>query len=386
MKGKKIKEKYYKREINIPTNKSFFLFGPRGTGKTTWLKHNFPDAVYINLLKSEVYNELLTHPENIEDFIPPKFKDWVIIDEVQKVPAILNEVHRLIEDKKYKFILTGSSARKLKKDGVNLLAGRALTYHIYPLTISELGDDFDLKFSLKFGFLPSIFFEEDPKKYLESYISTYLYQEILHEGLTRDLPAFGRFLETASFSQGSILNVSAVAEDANIHRKVAENYFSILEDLLIAYFLPSFTKRAKRKNVKKNKFYFFDAGIYRILRPKGPLDIIEEIDGAGLETLVLQELIAKNEYANLEYKIFFWRTVNGVEVDFVLYGHRGIIGIEVKRKFNISVSDLKGLNLFKKDYPEAQLILLYGGKEIKYKGEITFLPFDKFFNDMEKYI
>lgn len=377
---------YYKRSLKFPKNKSFFLFGPRGTGKTTWLKYNFPKAIYINLLKAEIYNDLLAHPEKLQDFILKDFFGWIIIDEVQKVPELLDEVHRLIEEKKHKFILTGSSARKLKKKGVNLLAGRALTYYMYPLVSGELKEDFDLQESLRFGNMPAIFSEEDKEKYLESYIMTYIHQEVLQEGLTKNLPAFSRFLEAASFSQGSILNISRVAEECAINRKVAENYFSILDDLLMAYFVPPFTKKAKRKNVKHNKFYYFDVGIYKTLRPRGPLDLTEEIDGAGLETLVLQELKAVNDYEGLGYKIYFWRTVSGTEVDFVLYGEKGIIAIEVKRKSNITNKDLKGLKLFLKDYPQTKAILLYGGKEKLYKNGITILPIKTFFDNCLLYL
>ncbi len=375
-------KKYYKRQIKIPKNKSFFLFGSRGVGKITWLRANFKEAIFISLLKAEIYNKLLANPGRLEDFIPNNFNNWVIVDEVQRVPELLNEIHYLIEEKKYKFILAGSSARRLKKEGVNLLAGRALTYYMYPLISSELENDFNLKESLQYGNLPAIFSEEDKKKYLESYVATYLHQEVLQEGLTRNLSAFGRFLEVASFSQGSILNVSEVARECELNRKVVENYFSILEDLLMSYSLPSFAKRAKRKNIKHNKFYYFDVGIYKTIRPKGPLDLTEEIDGASLETLILQELKALNDYENLGYKIYYWRTVGGFEVDFILYGERRIIALEVKRKTSISNKDLKGLKLFLKDYPESRAILLYGGREELYKNNIKILPINKFFKDI----
>ncbi len=376
--------KKYLRQLKSPDNKSFFLFGPRGTGKTTWLIDNFPKAVYIDLLKSSNYNSLLALPERLEEFIPNDFSDWIIIDEIQKIPELLNEVHRLIESKKYKFILTGSNARKLKKEGTNLLAGRALTYFAHPLTVKELGEDFNLRKSLKFGNMPAVYSEKNEKEYLESYVATYLNQEVFQEGLTRNLSAFSRFLEVASFSQGSILNISEVSRECAINRKVAENYFSILEDLLMAYFVPSFTKKSKRRNVKHNKFYYFDAGIYRTIKPVGPLDLPEETDGIGLETLILQELMATNDYENLGYKIYFWRTVGGAEVDFILYGERGLIAIEIKRKSNISSKDLRGLRLFLKDYPGAKAFLLYGGKEKLYYGKITALPIEYFLKNISK--
>src|SRR3989338_7025453 len=210
----------YFRLFNIPENKSFFLFGPRGTGKTTWVQATFPSGIYLDLLEAGLFNDLITHPQRLENLIPKDFRDWVILDEIQRVPELLNEVHRLIEKYKYKFILTGSSARKLKKQGPNLLAGRALTRFFHPLTVKELGDDFSLEHSLKFGLLPSVSIESQPKGYLESYVKTYLQEEIQQEGLTRNLGAFSRFLEAASFSQGSILNISSVARDCAVERKV----------------------------------------------------------------------------------------------------------------------------------------------------------------------
>ena len=208
----------YSRMIKSPKAKSFFLFGPRGTGKTTWVKANFPGAVYLDLLEAEIYNDLLANPQRLENFIPADFDGWIIIDEAQKIPDLLNEVHRLIENNKYKFILTGSSARKLKRKGPNLLAGRALTYFMHPLTVNELGGDFNLSHSLTYGQLPCAYAEEDPKKYLESYVKTYLQEEVQQEGLTRNLAAFSRFLETASFSQASTLNISSVARECAVER------------------------------------------------------------------------------------------------------------------------------------------------------------------------
>ena len=251
----------YSRLIQPPKDKSFFLFGPRGTGKTTWVKSHFKTALYLDLLEAEIFNDLLANPQRLERFIPKDFKDWIVIDEVQRVPELLNEIHRLIEQKKYHFILTGSSARKLRTRASNLLAGRALHYAMYPLTASELGKDFRLDHSLKFGQLPSVYAEKDPKKYLESYVKMYLEQEIRQEGLTRNLGAFSRFLEAASFSQGSILNISSVARECAVERKVVESYFMILEDLLIGYRLPVFAKKAKRRVASHPKFYFFDVGV-----------------------------------------------------------------------------------------------------------------------------
>lgn len=366
----------YSRLIKPPAQKSFFLFGPRGTGKTTWIRQTFPDALYFDLLDPEIYNDFLARPEHLEAYTAKEKFDWVILDEIQRVPELLNEVHRLIESKHYKFILTGSSARKLRRGGQNLLAGRALTYYMYPLTAVELGRDFDLEKVLEYGAMPGVFSEQDKKKYLASYVKTYLYEEIQQEGMTRNLSSFARFLETASFSQGSVLNVSEVAREAMVERKVIENYFTILEDLLVATRIPVFTKKAKRKMVTHTKFYFFDTGIYQTIRPMGPLDNPESVFGVALETLFLQNLQAINDYYNFGYRIYFYRTILGVEVDFVLYGEKGIIAFEIKRSDKISRSDLRGLRAFLSDYPTAKGYLVYGGKRRMIEKDVEIIPLE----------
>jgi predicted AAA+ superfamily ATPase len=224
----------FPRLLKPPRQKSFFLFGPRGTGKTSWVLDSLEDALYLDLLESDLYLELLASPGRLEMHIPPEHKGWTIIDEVQRVPELLNEVHRLIEKRKLRFALTGSSARKLRRRGVNLLAGRALTLGMHPLTASELGREFDLRKSLRVGHLPSAYTEADPEAFLKSYVQTYLREEIQQEGLTRNLASFSRFLEAASFSQASVLNVSRVARECSVAQKAVEDYFSILEDLLLA--------------------------------------------------------------------------------------------------------------------------------------------------------
>ncbi|MCJ7472965.1 MAG: ATP-binding protein [Actinobacteria bacterium] len=374
----------YSRIIKIPKNKSFFLFGPRGTGKTTWVKKNFTDAIYIDLLESRLFNDLLADPQRIEDFIPEDFNDWIIIDEVQKIPLILNEVHRLIESKGYKFILTGSSARKIRRKGQNLLAGRALTCSMYPLTVEELGKDFNLEHSLKYGNLPSVYMEEDQQAFLESYIETYLQEEVRQEGLTRNLGAFARFLEAASFSQGSILNISEVARECSVERKIVENYFSILEDLLVGFRIPVFNKKAKRRMARHPKFYFFDVGVYRTIRPMGPLDSPEEAEGIIFESLFLQELRALNDYYGLGYNIYYWRTAGGLEVDFILYGKRGIKAFEIKRRNRVAAGALSGLKAFLKDYSSAQVFFIYGGKKTLYIDGIKIIPIDKAIRDLKE--
>ena len=265
-------------------------------------------------------------------------------------------------------------ARTLARKDVNLLAGRALTSFMYPLTATELGADFTLRHALQYGHLPSTFQELDPRRYLTSYVTTYLREEVQQEGLTRNLGAFTRFLETASFSQAQLLNVSAVARECAVHRKVAEHYFSILYDLRIATQIPVFTKKAKRRMAAHPKFYFFDAGVYRAIRPQGPLDTPEDIDGAALETLVMQEITAMNHYRDDGYQVYFWRTAGGHEVDIILYGARGIVAIEVKRGARVAGDTLNGLSAFLREYPMARAYLLYGGDRASWEGNIRILP------------
>lgn len=376
----------FKRMIKSPLEirKSFFLFGPRGTGKTTWLRQHLPDALFINLLQSEPYNRLSANPGHLREMIPPEYNDWIIIDEIQRVPELLNEVHDLIEAKRHIFILTGSSARALKRQGVNLLAGRALTYYMHPLTASEQADAFQIEQSLRFGHLPARFGESDPGKYLKDYVQTYVREEVLQEGLTRNIGNFSRFLEIASFSQGSLINTSEIAREVHIQRTLAENYFSILEDLLIGVRIPVFTRKAKRRLVAHQKFYYFDAGVFRAIRPAGPLDSGAEVDGPALETLVFQELRAINDYLQYDYRIFFWRTKHGLEIDFILYGPQGLLAIEIKRSPQLKTKDTRALKEFKKDYPPAQCYVFYGGSSRLYLEDITAIPIQQALNSLEQ--
>lgn len=364
----------YARLLPAPPAQSFFLFGPRGTGKTAWLRERFPGAPCFDLLDSATYTELLASPRRLADRIAATHRGWVLIDEIQRVPELLNEAHRLIEGRRLRFVMTGSSARKLRARGVNLLAGRALTRHMHPLVAAELGADFDLGRALRFGTLPFACTTDRPQDYLASYVSTYLREEVQQEGLTRNLAAFGRFLEAASFSQGSVLNMSAVARECGVHGKVAEAYFAILEDLMIAVRIPVFARRAKRRLVAHPKFYYFDAGVFRAIRPKGPLDAPEEAGGIALETLVLQHLRATNDYGSLGYGLYYWRTAVGEEVDFVLYGERGMRAFEVKSSARLRQEDFRGLHRLREDYPAARGYLLYPGTRRWHERGVDVLP------------
>jgi len=376
----------YSRLIKPPARKSFFLFGPRGTGKTTWVRSAFPGSTYIDLLEAELFNDLTANPQRLGNFIPRDFRGWIVVDEVQRVPDLLHEVHRLIESKKLHFVLTGSSARKLRRKGPNLLAGRALTFSMHPLTAVELGNDFSLDHSLKYGQLPAAYVEGDPKRYLEAYVKTYLEEEVRQEGLTRNLSAFARFLEAASFSQGSVLNISSVARECHVERKTVESYFSVIEDLMIAYRIPVFSRRAKRRLAAHPKFYFFDAGVYRTLRPMGPLDSPEEIEGITLETLFLQEIMALNSALDLGYQIHYWRTSNGREVDFVLYGPRGLLAFEIKRTARVTPAMLGGLNSFLNDYPMAKAHFVYMGSRLMHEGRISIVPAEQAFRNLPQWL
>lgn len=368
----------FERLLTLDPNShtSAFLFGPRGTGKTTWLLTHLEDPIIIDLLYFPDYTALLANPHDLQLRIPPGCTRWIVLDEVQKIPELLNEVHRLIEKHHYRFILTGSSARSLRRKGVNLLAGRALDYKMHPLTCYELQEHFSLTRALQHGLLPSIYTAEDPQHYLETYIATYLREEILQEGLTRNLSEFTRFLQVASFSQGNVLNFTQIAREAGIERRIVSTYFSILSDLLISFELPVFTKKAKRRLVSHSKFYLFDVGVYRVIRPKGPLDSPEDIDGPALETLFLQHLRAINDYYRLGYQLYYWRTSNNQEVDFVVYGEKGLFAFEIKRKRVLAKSDLTGLSAFSTDYPMAKLYLLYGGEHDEYYGNIHAIPYE----------
>lgn len=373
----------YSRLLDISHNNSYFLFGPRGVGKSTWVRNTYPEAIYIDLLNAKTQFELLADPSRLQERIPPGFQGCITIDEIQKCPVLLDEVHRGIETFSQNFILTGSSARKLRRGGVNLLGGRAFTHTMHPFTPSELGDDFNLEKALRTGLLPRAYLQPHPMKFLESYVQTYIKEEVVQEALTRNAGNFFRFLESISFSQGSPLNMSAIARDCAVHRKVVENYIGILEDLLLAWRIPPFTKKSKRRMIQAPKFYFFDTGVYRTIRPSGPLDQPEEIEGIALETLVFQSLKAYADYSQEKNELFYWRTSNGQEVDFIIYGESGISALEVKRSSRFSRRDLSALKSFLEDYPKAKAIFLYLGEDTHHIDDrLSVVPVEKFLRNL----
>lgn len=359
---------------------SFFLLGPRGTGKSTMIKELFPDALYLDLLLPDAYRAYLARPERLGELVYANpVKKVVIIDEVQKVPDLLDVVHSLMEEKKGRqFVLTGSSARKLKKTGADLLAGRAVVKRMHPFVAAELKEGFDLEAALRHGMIPVVLDSRNPEATLHAYIDLYIREEVQMEGLTRNIGNFFRFLEAASFSHGSVLNVSNIARECGVERKVVEGYLHILEDLLLAFRLPVFTKRAKRATIQHPKFYFYDTGLYRALRPSGPLDRPEEIGGAALEGLVAQHLRAWIDYRRPDCKLYFWRTSSGSEVDFIVYGKDIFRAIEVKNSIHVHPGDLRPLKAFGEDYPEAERVLIYRGRERLLKDGILIEPCEEF--------
>ena len=365
------------------SNGSFFLFGPRGTGKTVWLNSQFTDAFTINLLEADVRRTLTARPESLVDIVDANAdRKTFIIDEIQRVPALLDTVHDLIEKRRnLRFILTGSSARKLKRSqGADLLGGRAVKCLCHPFIASEMGDDFKLDDALRLGMVPLVRYpiEQTPEAVLKTYLDLYLQEEIVNEGVVRKLDAFSRFLETASFSHGSVLSASAIAREAGVKRPTVDAYFEILEELLVTSRLPVFSKRAKRAVVAHQKFYFFDAGVFRALRPQGPLDRPEEIDGMALEGLVHQHLRAWLDYSGERNALYFWRTRSGTEVDFVVYTPREFVAIEVKNTSKIKTEDLTGLRTFRQDYPECRTLILYRGRQQLLVDGILAAPVERF--------
>jgi predicted AAA+ superfamily ATPase len=363
-----------------PEKASFFLLGPRGTGKSTFIKKAFPNALYIDLLLPDVFRNYAAHPERLRESVyAQEEKRTVVVDEVQKAPELLEVVHSLIEEKRgVQFILTGSSARKLRRAGVNLLAGRVLMKHMHPFMASELKELFDIERAMEVGMIPLVLDGADPAATLQAYVDLYLREEVQMEGLTRNIGNFSRFLEAVSFSHGAGLNVSNVSRECQIERKVVEGYIGILEDLLLAYRIPVFTRRAKRAVATHPKFYFFDTGIFDILRPSGPLDHPEEKSGAALEGLVAQHIRAWIDYFHPGCELYYWRTSAGSEVDFVVYGEGVFQAIEVKNALNLHPQDFRALKAFGEDYPEAKRFLVYMGKERLLKDGISVMPVAEF--------
>lgn len=331
---------WVERILDLPAlleRKSYFLFGPRQTGKTFLIRHSLPNARIYDLLDSSVYLSLSRDPGRIGQELTDQDR-IVVIDEIQRLPHLLNEVHRLIETRGVHFLLTGSSARKLRRGGVNLLGGRARTKYLRPLTYKELEDRFDLHRAIERGLLPSIYFSDDCRADLEAYTGLYLQQEIVAEGATRNIPAFSRFLKAAAFCNGTIVNFTNVANDAQIARTTIYEYFELLKDTLVLHELPAWKKTKKRKPLASSKYYFFDVGVVSALQGR-PFQPGAPEFGEAFETYLMHELTSYSDYVSGE-PLSFWRSTTGFEVDFIIGDHTAV---EVKAKSNISQQDLKSL-------------------------------------------
>ena len=320
----------YTRLLPTPT-RSIFLFGPRGTGKSTWIRSRLPDAVSYDLLDTGEALRLSKEPQVLHrELAALPESSWAVIDEVQKVPQLLDEVHRLMESRRLRFVLSGSSARKLRRGGANLLAGRAVTKSMTPLVSAEMGFDLDMARTLPFGTLPMAVTEADPKDYLRTYAETYLMQEVQAEALTRNLGAFARFLEVAARQNAQLTNASSIAQDVGINRRTVQSHFEILTDTLLGYWLPPWRLKSANKQVRQSKFYFFDSGVARALTGRLPYPPTDQELGPLTETFVLNELRAYLAYSALDYKLHFWRSYDSAEVDVLCETAAGFVAIEVK--------------------------------------------------------
>ncbi len=331
----------YSRTLNLDFKKSLFLFGPRQTGKSTLLKSRFPNAYYIDLLLNQEVIDYQTRPGLLAERLTNHDQTQpVIIDEIQRVPELLNDIHHLIESTNLRFILTGSSARKLKRGAANMLGGRAYRFNLYPLTFGELNDDFDLLRALNYGLLPAVYLSTHPQMDLKAYASTYLREEVFEESLVRKLRIFSDFLNQAGHISGQLINFHSIASDLGVSSPTIKEYFSILEDTLIAHLIPPFKTAGKRKSVSKYKFYFFDIGVANHLAKRGEIQFGSPDFGLCFEHYILQELIAHLSYHHDDRTLSFWRSTQGDEVDFMIGSD---IAIEVKGKSHVKDKDLKGL-------------------------------------------
>lgn len=324
--------------------KSLFLFGPRQTGKTALTQHALHGARFYDLLDADTYLTLSRRPKQLSEELGEKDR-MVVLDEIQKLPGLLDEVHRLIEQRGIRFVLTGSSARKLRRGGVNLLGGRAPSYTLHPLIFRELGDSLNLTRALDVGLLPSVYFSERPREDLRAYIGTYLKEEIAAEALTRNVPAFSRFIEVAALCHGTMINYTNIASDAQVPVSTVREYFAILEDTLLARNLPAWTKTISRKAITTAKHYFFDVGVARYLQHRSGLKRRSPEFGEAFESFIFHELTTYIDYTE-PASLGYWRSTSNFEVDFVLADKTAI---EVKAKEHVGEQDLRGLRALKEE-------------------------------------
>lgn len=378
----------YKRMqyLNMSAQETCFLWGPRQTGKTTLLTMLFPHAIRYDLLLATDYQRLMHEPSlireqcNAMDLDGTTQRDPIVIDEIQKIPALLDEVHWLIENKGLRFILCGSSARKIKRGHANLLGGRAVRYELYPLVFAEI-PDFSLIKALNCGLIPRHYKAAKPQRLIQSYIGDYLKEEIVAEALTRNIPAFSRFLEAAALSNGEILNYTNIARECGVSSPTVKEYFQILEDTLIGRQLPAFRKRKKRRLISGPKFYFFDLAPVIHLTRRGKVVPGSELFGRAFEHYIWMEITAHSSYSELFYPISYWRTSSGFEVDFVLGDHE--IAIEVKSTELANATHLKGLRTFNEEYSIRRSILVsLDPVPRKTEDQIEILPWQVFLTQL----
>jgi len=358
---------------------SFFLFGPRATGKTTLIKQELAQkATIIDLLDSRYFLRLSSAPYELESIIAGDPAGIVVIDEIQRVPELLNEIHRLIESQNLTFLLTGSSARKLRRGRANLLAGRVWESKLFPLIHREI-PDFNLYRYLQYGGLPAVYLSEYPEEALNAYVNTYLKEEIMAEGLIRRLPPFSRFLKTIAMANGEMINFTKLANDCQVPPSTVAEYVGVLEDTLVGFLLPAWTESKKRKALKTGKFYFFDPGVTHMLAGTETLDRNSNLYGKSFEQFICMELRAYLSYGRKKIPLNYWRSKNGHEVDFLL-GTR--TAIEVKASKKISRNDFKGLKYLGEEGVFKNLILVSQDPVSVLKDNILAIPWQKFLSDL----
>ncbi len=373
----------FERKLVLPEAgaESFFLWGPRQTGKSTLLRRTYPAARWIDLLKSEEFRRYVARPESLREEIQAAGADrkqQIVIDEIQKAPALLNEVHWLMEHYNLSFALCGSSARKVKRGAANLLGGRAIRYELYGLTASELGAEFDLQRMLNHGYLPRIYQGSRPGRMLDAYIADYLKEEVAAEGLVRNLPTFSDFLDVAALSDGQSVNFSSIARDCGVSNQSIKNYFQILEDTLLAKWLPAYRKRPKRRVFSAPRFYFADVGVVNRLARRGELQPGTEDYGKAMENWAFHELSAFLRYHEHEAKLSYWRLASGIEVDFIIGDMQ--VAIEVKSSDRIHSDHLKGLRSIIVDHPgiARRIVVCREPRPRKTNDGIEIMPAEEF--------
>ena len=372
-----------KSNLSVENKESFFLWGPRQSGKTTLLKSLFNESLWIDLLKSDQFRMFMQTPSRLREIVQadPTITN-VVIDEIQKVPDLLDEIHWLIENADVRFAMCGSSARKLKRGGANLLGGRAIRYELHGLSASEISDAFELERILNHGYLPRHYLAKNPRRMLNSYVSDYLKEEIAAEGIVRNLPSFADFLSSAALSDGEIVNFSTISRDCGVSSKTVKSYFEILEDTLLATFLPAYRKRLKRRTIQAPKFYFSDIGVVNFLSKRGYLESGSELFGKAFENWVYHELKTYNAYSESYADISYWRLASGIEVDFIINDFS--IAIEAKSTQKVKSDHLKGLRRLKEQIGISNLriiICLEPFRRITDDG-ILILPYEEFIKDL----